>query len=261
MRVTEYTVPADNDRTIAVVSDLHEREPSEILKLLQDMKPDCICIPGDTLERNTGADKRDGFWMRSLHDVLIFADSLLFGGKTPHKNEYAMRFLQEAARIAPTFLSLGNHERGLTQDDREQLRASHITLLDNTDCCFDEMHIGGLSPKPDLSWLERFSQYSGFKLLLCHHPEYYPLYLHDKKIDLIVSGHVHGGQIRLCGKGIFAPGQGLFPKYYHGVYHKRLIVSAGCSNTASIPRWGNPCEIVKITMYRDEMQERQNVSS
>ena len=260
MRVTEYSIPADKARVIAVVSDLHEREPSEVLELLRAMQLDCICVPGDTLERNVGADKRDGVWLRSLHDVLIAVDGL-FGDKTPHSNEYAMRFLRKAADIAPVFLSLGNHERGLTQDDREQFKAYHITLLDNADCCFGGMHIGGLSPKPNLAWLEAFSQYDGYKLLLCHHPEYYERYLTDKKIDLILSGHAHGGQIQIGGKGIFAPGQGLFPKYYHGVYHKRLIVSAGCANTASIPRWGNLCEIVKITMYRDEMSEGQNVSS
>ena len=260
MRVTEYSIPADKARVIAVVSDLHEREPSEVLELLRAMQPDCICVPGDTLERNVGADKRDGVWLRSLHDVLIAVDGL-FGDKTPHSNEYAMRFLRKAADIAPVFLSLGNHERGLTQDDREQFKAYHITLLDNADCCFDGIHIGGLSPKPNLTWLEAFSQYDGYKLLLCHHPEPYEKYLADKKINLILSGHAHDGKIQIGGKGIFAPGQGLFPKYYHGVYHKRLIVSAGCANTASIPRWGNPCEIIKITMYRDEMSEGQNVSS
>ena len=49
-------------------------------------------------------------------------------------------------------------------------------------------------------------------------------------------------------RGIFAPGQGLLPKYHHGVYDGRLVVSAGCSNTASIPRWGNETEVVIVRL-------------
>lgn len=64
----------------------------------------------------------------------------------------------------------------------------------------------------------------------------------------MLSGHAHGGQIRILGRGVFSPGQGLFPKYTKGIYEGRLVVSAGCSNTASIPRWGNPCEVVAIRL-------------
>ena len=70
-------------------------------------------------------------------------------------------------------------------------------------------------------------------------------------IHLFLSGHCHGGQIRVCGRGIFAPGQGLFPRYHHGVYEGRLVVSAGCSNTASIPRWGNEPEVVVVRFVAD----------
>jgi predicted MPP superfamily phosphohydrolase len=78
--------------------------------------------------------------------------------------------------------------------------------------------------------------------------EFYDKYLKDTDIDLILSGHVHGGQMRVLGKGIFSPGQGLFPKYFHGFHDNRLIVSAGTSNTVSLPRWGNPCEVVIINL-------------
>jgi predicted MPP superfamily phosphohydrolase len=81
---------------------------------------------------------------------------------------------------------------------------------------------------------------------LCHHPEYRDKYLKDRSIDLILSGHAHGGQIRLLGRGLYAPGQGIFPKYTSGI-HANMIISRGLSNTAGfIPRLFNPREIVYI---------------
>lgn len=65
---------------------------------------------------------------------------------------------------------------------------------------------------------------------------------------MILSGRCHGGQIRIWNHGIFAPGQGLLPKYHHGVYHGHLVVSAGCANTAPIPRWGNEPEVVIVRL-------------
>ena len=104
------------------------------------------------------------------------------------------------------------------------------------------------TPPPDLRWLERFSAFQGFKLLLCHHPEYYPVYIKPLDIDIILSGHAHGGQWRLFGRGVFAPGQGLFPALTSGVYDNRLVVSRGLANTAGVPRIFNPTELVIVKL-------------
>ena len=69
-----------------------------------------------------------------------------------------------------------------------------------------------------------------------------------KDIDLILAGHAHGGQIRLFGHGLYAYGQGLFPKYTKGIYDGKLIVSAGLANTSRFPRINNPPEIVFLTL-------------
>ena len=94
------------------------------------------------------------------------------------------------------------------------------------------------------------------KVLICHHPEYYPKYLKDMPIDIIVSGHAHGGQWRFFGRGVFAPGQGLFPKYTSGVYDGRLVVSRGLKKTIIPPRIFNPREVVII----DVVNENKNRS-
>lgn len=98
--------------------------------------------------------------------------------------------------------------------------------------------------KPDTAWLAEFAAVPGYHILLCHHPEYYPCL--PEAIELVVSGHAHGGQWRVRNHGVYAPGQGLWPKWTRGVYDGRLIVSAGLSNTTFAPRINNPTEIVFI---------------
>lgn len=259
--LTEYqlNVPSLRPMTLALATDLHEHEPTRVLALLEQARPDLILVAGDTFERHEcGTDPRSrrdyGVLSRVAHGVLLWLDNLLGRPLAAQRGEpaNAYRFIREAAEIAPVYLSLGNHEWYLEEQDRALLAETGTTLLDNRDCTVpvqgNVLRIGGLSSGVDLPWLERFSRKDGYKLLLCHHPEYYARYVQDKSIDLMLSGHAHGGQIRVFGHGIFSPGQGLLPKYTHGVYEGRLVVSAGCSNTASIPRWGNPCEVVVIHM-------------
>ena len=75
-------------------------------------------------------------------------------------------------------------------------------------------------------------------------------------IQLILAGHAHGGQMRLFGKPLFAPGQGFFPKLAGGIYEERMIVSRGLSDTAHTPRINNPMELVMIDVgkRRDEAE-------
>lgn len=70
--------------------------------------------------------------------------------------------------------------------------------------------------------------------------------------DLVLSGHAHGGQWSFMGRGIIAPGQGWFPKYTSGVHQGQygsMIISRGLSNPyKSVPRIGNPCEVVYVVL-------------
>ena len=110
---------------------------------------------------------------------------------------------------------------------------------------------------PDLVPLYKLSdemeKLPGFRILLSHHPEYHPRYLADRQIHLTVSGHAHGGQWRIGSRGVYAPGQGLFPKYVGGLYpigNGTLCVSRGMRNTVRIPRFFNPCEIVILDLIK-----------
>jgi hypothetical protein len=76
--------------------------------------------------------------------------------------------------------------------------------------------------------------------------EYYPKYFKDMPLDLIVSGHAHGGQWRFFGRGVYAPGQGILPKYTSGLHDGRFIVCRGLGNPHLVPRINNKPEIIEI---------------
>lgn len=251
---------------IALITDLHEYDPEYVLQVLAGEKPDMICAAGDILERHI----RDGYEQQGEDpdegDMSIFSRIFIRGlTRIKHafypdmehpseefaryvNSENSYRFFREASKIAQVFYSPGNHERYYTDQDRQVIRETGTVFLDNSDAFWKGIRVGGLSSTPDLDWLREYMVRPGYKLLLCHHPEFYDKYLKDTEIDLILSGHVHGGQIRILEQGIFSPGQGLFPKYSHGCHDNRLVVSAGTSNTVSLPRWGNPCEVVIINL-------------
>ena len=213
---------------IAVAADIHGRETDDILCALSKLKPDIIAVPGDLVGSSEETDA-------------------------------SAAFLKEASNIAPTYFSIGNHERK-SCFDREAAERSGAQILDDRFCVAGGFVIGGLSsgflktgqsnfkktPPPETEWLDGFCAQEGYRILLSHHPEYYGVYLKDRPVDLIISGHAHGGQWRFFGIGIFAPGQGLFPKYTSGIYDGRLVVSRGLSNHTPVPRIFNRTELLNV---------------
>ena len=244
---------------IAQVSDLHERNNDDITAMLRAERPDLIVVTGDTFERYDNRPQYE-FHHRPLKRLIInilHYSNHLMTKILPLKNkayeENVLRFLRDAAAIAPVYMSLGNHEQKLKYRDYRFLSETGITLLDNADqlvrvkdFCFT---LGGMSCWDFEDWLPTFLTKDGCKILLCHKPDLYVDLLADKGIDLTLSGHTHGGQVRVGkkGRGFFVPGQGLFGEYAHGSFFDgRLIVSAGCSNTVACPRFFNPRELVMI---------------
>ncbi len=248
MKLTKWYIKSNkipSGKCFAIISDLHGSDPKKAVEYLRELNPDMIFAPGDIFE--------------------VFDDRFI------EKNEKGAILLSEAAKIAPVFYSIGNHEIGGTQsglvkcglkkqgsskwNERGEkcVLECGCTSLNNTYSVFDGIAIGGLTSgilnddcKPELSWLDEFCALALPKILLCHHPEYYEKYLAGRDIDLIVSGHAHGGQWRFFGRGVFAPGQGIFPKYTSGVYDGRLAVSRGLREAGSIPRIFNSTEVMAV---------------
>ena len=149
-------------------------------------------------------------------------------------------------------------DRHRRNNDRKRIRESGTVLLDNDSREFRGIRIGGLSSTasriPDIAFLDRFEREDGFRLLMCHHPEMYRDYVRGRDIDFTVCGHAHGGQIQIAGRGLYAPGQGLFPKLTHGLHDGgKMMISRGMTNGAKprIPRICNPCELIILELSPD----------
>lgn len=244
---------------VAVVSDLHERSYDEIIQILIRQEPDLILLPGDTLERHdtnatdiTKADIDRWQGTSQLWKMISFIIRRLGLNKKNdayEKSGNGIMFLQEIAQLSNIIMSVGNHEWYFTDEDRIIIKKNHIHLLDNDFLSIyikeNVIHFGGLSTRFQLDWLNSFVNQNGAKVLLCHNPELYlgkimPKY--GSKIDLIISGHAHGGQIRLFDRGLYAPGLGILSKYCKGLCDN-LLVSSGIANTAFFPRINNPSEV------------------
>jgi len=242
-QITRYRLKAKLPTLrLAIASDLHGTEHGEILKLLEKEAPDMILIPGD-LTDDEGLREENG---------------------------RAYDFLERAARIAPTYYSLGNHELAcyhkgnpwrhpipipLTEEIKERIAKTGATLLDNNCVTVGELTVCGLTSgingkinAPNQEVLERFAKQAGYRILLCHHPEYFMPHVRATDIELTVCGHAHGGQWRFFGKGTYAPGQGIFPKYTAGVLENRCVISRGLGNHTWIPRIFNKHELVIVEL-------------
>lgn len=260
---TVYNISKNLNIKLAIVADLHDTNPKEILLKLQKEKPDLILVPGDLLERinkemcfnddkkNLISYKIAGTLSKSINGLAYLFPTMQIKDK---KNiNYGRLFLRKAKKIAPVIVSNGNHEMYYSKKDLLEFK-DDCKLLLNEDTSINikgkEILLGGLSSNKDLKWLKEFSKKDGFKILLCHHPEYYDEIkkVTNNKIDLIISGHTHGGQWIFFGIPLFAPGVGILPKYAHGLYDDKLIVSSGCSNTVNLPRFNNPKELVIINI-------------
>lgn len=245
LTVTAKDLPEAFDKfSIAHISDLHNAEygknNEKLIDILEAESPNIIAITGDLIDSN-------------------------------HTNlEVALSFAQQAIKIAPCYFVTGNHEAWIGSQYEElktSLQNTGITVLQDEaielnygDVC---IQLIGLND-PDFSERDRLLSESileaklsqvnisdGFTILLSHRPEYFNVY-QNKNIDLVLSGHAHGGQFRLpLGGGVIAPGQGLFPKYDAGAYTENgttMIVSRGVGNSIIPVRINNPPEIVIIEL-------------
>lgn len=244
MRITRYHF--DLNYKIAILSDVHNKAFD--LTVLENEKVDLILIPGDICSEHLSEEA----WEHADKDKR----SIIW--KSP---DIALNLFQELPNIAPTFYSIGNHESRWNEFDKKIVRESGTILLDNEYYRFKDMMIGGISSIPkelkensDNTYINimegiigKMKKEEGKKILLLHEPQLYDKYrLQEQPVDLVVSGHAHGGQWRFFGHGVFAPGQGIFPRYTKGFYNGNLLVSAGMTNTAPIPRFFNPTEIVIV---------------
>ena len=230
---------------IAHVSDLHNTEigkdNEKLLAMLREADPDIIAITGDIIDsRNTDID-------------------------------IALQFTKTAMEIAPCYYVTGNHEARVSEYDELKAGLTEqgviiledkcigldkseetISLLGVNDPSFQTDYLFGDSETVMQSKLQEIiNEEDTYTILLSHRPELLEVYT-ESKVDLVLSGHAHGGQFRLpFVGGLVAPNQGLFPKYDSGLYteeNTNMIVSKGIGNSILPFRFNNRPEVILIEL-------------
>lgn len=258
-----YTVALQNLASpvrIVLLSDLHGksfgRENSRLIAKIQEQTPDAIFLDGDMIDRS--ADSAD------VQELL--------------------RLIKRLHEIAPVYFAPGNHELEYMQTDTSLLtqvtEAGAVIVNDSyvdVTIAGQPLRIGGtmghafyfgrseeeFSSSPEYQFLKAFEDTDAPKICLAHMPDTfifngaYNLW----NVDLILSGHTHGGLIRLpfIG-GLYAPMQGWFPEYDQGYFrlgeHMQMVITSGLAGHGMIPRINNPPEIVVIDLVPETTQER-----
>jgi predicted MPP superfamily phosphohydrolase len=245
LTVSKYTVESEkipeafSGFRIAQISDLHNDELGEgnlrLISKLEMIDPDIIVITGDVIDRS-----------RTNVDV-------------------AIQFARSACRVATTYYVNGNHESVLPSgeyaDFCKKMTDVGVIVLDDSATLIsrdgEQINLVGLTDPSferipstiDLAALR--GDKSVFSIMLSHRPEDFEQYA-ECGYDLVLSGHLHGGQFRLPFLGgLYAPSYGLFPEYDGGRYESGesvMIVSRGVGNSSFPIRSNNPRDIVVIEL-------------
>ncbi|HAG12401.1 MAG TPA: metallophosphoesterase [Ruminococcus sp.] len=207
--------------------------------------------------------------IRALEPDLIVLTGDIIDGETHINEDAAIAFLTEMPQIAPTFYVYGNHEHLLEKSQFESYQArvesTGVQLLCN-ETVQVQSHNGqtlSLIGMDDNSLQANILKTlvseapDDFKIMLAHEPQFFHDYYAETGVDLIFSGHVHGGQFRIpfTHIGLFAPDQGIFPKYSEGIHQEgdsTMVISRGLGNSVFPFRLFNHPEIVRVTIQITE---------
>ncbi len=240
--ITTYTYESEklgedlDGYRIVQISDLHNaafgKENKKLLETIRSCSPDIIVITGDLVDSN-------------------------------HTNvERAVAFVKEAVKIASVYYVTGNHEYWLDPSENEQMMQGILAAgaydlddeavrIEKGDSSFllvglDDQHLSDETLKNLLQ-----EQKNELSIVLAHEPQYLQNYA-NAKADLVLTGHAHGGQIRLpFVGGIVAPDQGFLPEYTSGKYNRadtEMIVSRGLGNSIIPVRLFNYPEVVCVEL-------------
>jgi len=243
-QIKTNTIPQNfHNYKIIQISDYHNEKSKKLnhtlIKQIKKEKPDMIVITGDLVDSR-----------RTDIDV-------------------SMKFIQSLKDIAPIYYVTGNHESRLSDYEvlEENLKKEGVHVCRNQSYIIDKegqsiqlmgiddpqmAHEMGVEDSTIIdTQIDNSRKENIFTILLSHRPEVFDTYV-ENKIDLVLTGHAHGGQIRIpfIG-GIVAPHQGLFPQYDSGLYQQEkthMIVSRGIGNSIFPLRVNNQPELVVVTL-------------
>lgn len=253
--IREYTADTGKSDTgfrAVVVSDLHDHrfggDNEKLAEKIREADPDVIIMDGDMLN----AESADASVPLELIGLL--------------------------KDTAPIYYALGNHELSYMEnghsDLQEELESAGTVVLDKNYVDIEvngtQVRLGGLydysfglngnndalaAPSDTLSFLQDFQNTDRMKIMLSHRPDSFIFGDASKvwDVDLVISGHNHGGQVVIPFLGgLYGGDQGWFPEYVHGMYQKDNILLFETSGLGSdkqkLPRFNNPPEIAVLTI-------------
>lgn len=251
LEVNEYEIVSDRipeafaGFRIAQVSDLHNKDFGEgygqLLTLLSEINPEIIVVTGDLIDsRQTDLDIALEFAWQAGKIARVYFVSGNHEARVPEYEDLKIGLVKAGVVI------LENHKVQITREGES------ITIMGIDDPSFQEDYLFGDSVSVARQAIEDLqSESDGYTILLSHRPELFDVYV-DTGMDLVFSGHAHGGQFRLpfIG-GLVAPNQGFFPKYDAGQFTEEnttMIVSRGVGNSIIPIRFNNRPEIVLVTL-------------
>lgn len=251
LTVTHFTVRSSKISEpfrIVLVSDLHEhqfgRDNEKLAVKIREQSPDLIIIDGD----------------------MINGDS--------ENADTAVELVRALKETAPVYYSFGNHEYSYMEagheDLTEELEAAGAVVLNyqsiDIDVKGNQIRLGGLyeygfetgmqseeENERAIPYLEEYADTDRYLIMCAHRPEsFYPWDMADQwGIDLVLSGHLHGGQVIIPGVGgLYNSLDGFFPKFDYGQYKlgdSDMVITRGLgSNPKMLPRFNNPPEIAVV---------------
>ncbi len=259
LRAVSFDIPLRGISTpvrIAILADLHGRrfgkDNERLLALVEEQKADAVFLVGDMLAAGASAE-----------DI-----------------QQLVELIAALSDAAPVYFAPGNHELSCMETDAmllDRVAAAGAVVVNDSyaDVCLrgQLLRIGGtmghafpfgrteeaFAASPEYRFLKDFENTDVPKLCLAHMPDTFIFNgaygLWD--VDLVISGHTHGGLVRLpLAGGLYAPMQGLFPAYDRGLFqlgeHMQLLITSGLAGYGWIPRINNPPEIAVVTLLPAE---------
>lgn len=259
LKVSHFTIPLKSCKStvkIVVISDLHDhefgKENRKLIEQIRKQHPDIILMDGDMLNQESDS------------------------------SDIPVHLVERLSKECPVYYAWGNHElaymKNYHTDIQKELEAAGAVMLEKNYVDItvrdQSIRIGGMyeyafgnngnneaeaAPEEVKDFLESFQHTDSLKIMMAHRPDSFIFGDASQvwDIDLVISGHNHGGQVVLpVLGGLYGGDQGWFPKYLHGVYQKdniQLFITSGLgSNRQALPRFNNRPEIAVLKLQPEE---------